>query len=317
LAQCSVTTEFEAVRDAWDSLVRDFGAASNQRHRAAPSPMPSRTGACDRPAAHQHAGRARQSSRPHRGSFDGSPGRIRDRSSHRPSGALARCRDRQRDHFRRRANDTAGDRGGCTRWLDPRQVPKIRCRSVRGRHVLVRNSCGVRRCPAPIPRRTGRVLYRLVEGMEVRPQPRPPTCRRPSGWSSTAKAARRPYALALGSVAACGTPAEGAASIVQRPRRRSGVSLDPGLVNLVDGLVTLGVVRYGRQRPAQRPRWKRRLPLSGQRAGFDPPKRVRPAMARRARVDVPPPRPESNSRSAAAPAAPGRTAAATQRRPQA
>jgi hypothetical protein len=64
----------------------------------------------------------------------------------------------------------------------------------------------------------------------------------------------RPYAAVTGAVALLGTPAEVLVPVVRRLRGRSGVSLGPGLVNLLNGLLGLGLVHLSRTRPA---RWAR------------------------------------------------------------
>ncbi len=69
----------------------------------------------------------------------------------------------------------------------------------------------------------------------------------------------RPYTAAVGAVALCGTPAEVVVPVVRRLRGRSGVSMGPGLVNLANGVVAVGVTRYFRHRPEE---WHR---LSGGR----------------------------------------------------
>jgi hypothetical protein len=74
----------------------------------------------------------------------------------------------------------------------------------------------------------------------------------------------KPYVVTAGVVALFGTPAEIAVPIVRRLRHRSGVSVGPGLTNLVNGIVALGVARYFRRRPAQWQRWKHeRIPPWG------------------------------------------------------
>ncbi len=79
----------------------------------------------------------------------------------------------------------------------------------------------------------------------------------------------KPYVLTVGAVAVLGTPAEIVVPIVRRLRRRSGVSVGPGLVNVVNGIVALGVARYVRQRPEQWQRWRRgRLPRWGPMTGL-------------------------------------------------
>ena len=71
----------------------------------------------------------------------------------------------------------------------------------------------------------------------------------------------KPYAAVTGAVAVLGGPAEVLVPVVRRLRGRSGVSLGPGLVNLLNGLLGLGLVYFSRTRPA---RWAqirdRRLP---------------------------------------------------------
>ena len=66
----------------------------------------------------------------------------------------------------------------------------------------------------------------------------------------------KPYALATGAVSLLGTPAEFGVPIVRRLRGKTGVSMGPGLMNLVNGAVAIGVVRFFRERPAQWQRWK-------------------------------------------------------------
>jgi hypothetical protein len=74
----------------------------------------------------------------------------------------------------------------------------------------------------------------------------------------------KPYVLTVGAVAALGAPAEVVVPIVRRLRSQSGVSVGPGLVNVANGIVALGVVHYVRQRPEQWQRWRReRLPRWG------------------------------------------------------
>jgi hypothetical protein len=71
----------------------------------------------------------------------------------------------------------------------------------------------------------------------------------------------RPYAAVTGAVAVLGTPVEVLVPVVRRLRGRSGVSLGPGLVNLVNGLLGLGVVHVFHTRPARWARVRdRRLP---------------------------------------------------------
>jgi hypothetical protein len=71
----------------------------------------------------------------------------------------------------------------------------------------------------------------------------------------------KPYVGAVGAVALLGVPAEIGVPIVRRSRRQSGVSAAPGLMNLVNGILALAVVRYLRLRPAQWQRWKhQRIP---------------------------------------------------------
>ena len=53
----------------------------------------------------------------------------------------------------------------------------------------------------------------------------------------------KPYALAAGAVSLLGTPAEFGVPIGRRLRGKSGVSIGPGLMNLVNGAVAMGVVR--------------------------------------------------------------------------
>ncbi len=67
-----------------------------------------------------------------------------------------------------------------------------------------------------------------------------------------------PYVGAVAAVALLGTPAEAAVPIVRRLRGRSGVSAAPGLVNLLNGVLALGVVHFSRRRPALRERWRHR-----------------------------------------------------------
>ena len=64
----------------------------------------------------------------------------------------------------------------------------------------------------------------------------------------------KPYAAVTGAVALLGTPVEVLVPVVRRLRGRSGVSLGPGLVNLLNGLLGLGVVHVFRTRPD---RWAR------------------------------------------------------------
>jgi hypothetical protein len=64
----------------------------------------------------------------------------------------------------------------------------------------------------------------------------------------------KPYAAVTGAVALLGTPVEVLVPVVRRLRGRSGVSLGPGLVNLLNGLLGLGVLHVLRSRPA---RWAR------------------------------------------------------------
>ena len=54
----------------------------------------------------------------------------------------------------------------------------------------------------------------------------------------------KPYVLTVGAVAALGAPAEVVVPIVRRLRSQSGVSVGPGLVNVANGIVALGVVHY-------------------------------------------------------------------------
>ncbi|WNV74305.1 hypothetical protein [Geodermatophilus sp. DSM 44513] len=71
----------------------------------------------------------------------------------------------------------------------------------------------------------------------------------------------KPYFGAVGAVALFGTPAEVAVPIVRRLRRQSGVSAAPGLMNLVNGIVALGVAHHFRRRPAEWERWRhKRIP---------------------------------------------------------
>jgi non-ribosomal peptide synthetase component F len=65
----------------------------------------------------------------------------------------------------------------------------------------------------------------------------------------------KPYVGAAGLVALLGAPAEIAVPIVRRLRRRSGVSVGPGVMNLFNGAVALAVAHYFRQHPAQWQRW--------------------------------------------------------------
>jgi hypothetical protein len=67
----------------------------------------------------------------------------------------------------------------------------------------------------------------------------------------------KPYAMAAGAVSLLGTPAEFGVPLVRRLRGKSGVSIGPGLMNLVNGAVAMGLVRFFRERPAQWERWKR------------------------------------------------------------
>jgi hypothetical protein len=78
----------------------------------------------------------------------------------------------------------------------------------------------------------------------------------------------KPYVVTAGVVALFGTPAEIAVPVVRRLRHRSGVSIGPGMANLVNGIVALGVAHYVRQRPAQWQRWKHKpIPRWGRIAG--------------------------------------------------
>ena len=71
----------------------------------------------------------------------------------------------------------------------------------------------------------------------------------------------KPYAAVTGAVAVLGGPAEVLVPVVRRLRGRSGVSLGPGLVNLLNGLLGLGLVHFFRTRPARWAQVKdRRLP---------------------------------------------------------
>jgi hypothetical protein len=67
----------------------------------------------------------------------------------------------------------------------------------------------------------------------------------------------KPYAMAAGAVSLLGTPAEFGVPLARRLRGKSGVSIGPGLMNLVNGAVAMGLVRFLRERPAQWERWKR------------------------------------------------------------
>ncbi|MGY1661727.1 hypothetical protein ACI78Q_10975 [Geodermatophilus sp. SYSU D00705] len=79
----------------------------------------------------------------------------------------------------------------------------------------------------------------------------------------------KPYVVAVGAVSLFGTPAEVAVPIVRRLRGRSGVSAGPGLMNLGNGLVALGIAHYFRRRPAQWRRWRReRIPRRAAIAGL-------------------------------------------------
>lgn len=60
----------------------------------------------------------------------------------------------------------------------------------------------------------------------------------------------KPYAAVSGAVGLLGAPVEVLVPVVRRLRGRSGVSLGPGLVNLGNALLGLGVVHAFRTRPA-------------------------------------------------------------------
>lgn len=66
----------------------------------------------------------------------------------------------------------------------------------------------------------------------------------------------KPYVLAAGAVSLLGTPAEFGVPILRRLQGKPGASMGPGLMNLVNGAVAIGVVRFFRERPAQWQRWK-------------------------------------------------------------
>ncbi|MFW3171441.1 hypothetical protein [Geodermatophilus sp. CPCC 206100] len=68
----------------------------------------------------------------------------------------------------------------------------------------------------------------------------------------------RPYLGAVGAVAMLGSTAEVAVPVVRCLRRRSGVPVGPGLVNLASGIVALGVAHHVRRRPGEWQRWQRR-----------------------------------------------------------
>jgi hypothetical protein len=64
----------------------------------------------------------------------------------------------------------------------------------------------------------------------------------------------KPYVATVTGVALLGAPAEIAVPIVRCLRRQSGVSVGPGLINLLNGTVALAVAHYFRRHPAQ---WQR------------------------------------------------------------
>ena len=79
----------------------------------------------------------------------------------------------------------------------------------------------------------------------------------------------KPYVLTVAAVALFGAPAEIAVPVVRRVRGQSGVSVTPGLTNVVNEIVALAVVHYFRQRPAQWQRRKRNgVPAWGRIAGL-------------------------------------------------
>jgi hypothetical protein len=64
----------------------------------------------------------------------------------------------------------------------------------------------------------------------------------------------KPYVATTGAIALMGAPAEVVVPLGRRLRGRSGVSVGPGLVNLANGLIGLGLVHFFRRHPAG---WKR------------------------------------------------------------
>jgi hypothetical protein len=73
----------------------------------------------------------------------------------------------------------------------------------------------------------------------------------------------KPYAMAAGAVSLLGTPAEFGVPIARRLRGKSGLSLGPGLMSLVNGAVAVGVVHLFRGRPALWQRWRPRFTTRG------------------------------------------------------
>ncbi len=59
-------------------------------------------------------------------------------------------------------------------------------------------------------------------------------------------------------MALLGLPAELAVPVVRRLRGRSGVATGPGLTNLADGVVALGLVHHLRRHPQRWQRWSHR-----------------------------------------------------------
>lgn len=66
----------------------------------------------------------------------------------------------------------------------------------------------------------------------------------------------KPYVAAAAAVSLLGAPAELGVPLVRRLRRRSGVSLAPGLMTLVNGTVALAAVHFFRRHPDRWQRWK-------------------------------------------------------------